>query len=176
MVHSYLYMLIRLTRPTGGFHRSAASSNCSESRCISIVCKSKWYSRNLQGGPAAQNAIAAGPAWDQNPRKAAATAAAVDLYNSGNRQKSLLEQHQDKKSKKRKADTAKAAVDNSQGSDSKMQQGADGNWKGKHPWRPFDREKDLNVGAKPVSQQDLLKKAGSLTGRFGGPVGQRTFL
>ena len=41
-------MLTRLTRPTGGFHRSAASSNCSESRCISIVCISNCYSHNLQ--------------------------------------------------------------------------------------------------------------------------------
>ena len=52
-----------------------------------------------------------------------------------------------------------------------------GDWEGKHPWRPFDREKDLNIASKPASKEDLLKKAGSLTGRFGGSTsGHRTFL
>lgn len=130
----------------------------------------------MQGGFAAQHAIAAGPSWDQNPRRSAATAAAVDLYNSGNRQKSLLEQHQEKKSKKRKSDaTEPGSAKSKQAPDSKTQ-GVDSNWKGTHPWRPFDREKDLNFGPKPVDQQELLKKAGSLHGRFGGAVGQRTFL
>lgn len=85
-------------------------------------------------------------------------------------------QHQEKKSKKRKADTTGHDVGASKQAAKSKMQADDGNWKGSHPWRPFDREKDLNIGPKPVNQQELLKKAGSLTGRFGGPVGQRTFL
>ena len=130
----------------------------------------------LQGGSVAQHAIAAGTSWDQNPRKAAETAAAVDLYNTSNRKRSLLEQHQDKKVKKQKAAGEGAVGKSKQASDAKTQQDEDSSWKGKHPWRPFDREKDMNIGPKPVTQQDLLKKAGSLTGRFGGQTGQRTFL
>lgn len=129
----------------------------------------------MQNGSAGQHALAAGPSWDMNPHKSAATAAAVDRYNTSNRQKSLLEQHQEKKSKKRKAATV-AGADNKQKQVQKDQKEQKDTWEGKHPWRPFDREKDLNIGAKPVSQADLLKKAGSLTGRFGGPVGRRTFL
>lgn len=39
-------------------------------------------------------------------------------------------------------------------------------WAGSHPWRPFDRDKDLQQAPKKVTSQDLLKKAGSLAGRF----------
>jgi len=121
----------------------------------------------LQGGSAGHNAIAAGPSWEQDPCKAAQTAAAVDAYLGANRQKSLVEQHNEKKVKKRKA----AAVEGKSVADRQ------GEWEGKHPWRPFDREKDLNIASKPANKDELLKKAGSLTGRFGGSTsGQRTFL
>ena len=121
----------------------------------------------LQGGSAGLQAIAASPSWEQDPRKAAQTAAAVDAYLGANRKKSLVEQHNEKKAKKRKADKSEGKGD---GAEKKT-------WEGKHPWRPFDREKDLNIAAKPASQQELLKKAGSLSGRFGGTTsGHRTFL
>ena len=38
-------------------------------------------------------------------------------------------------------------------------------WEGAHPWRPFDREKDMQ-GTQKLSSADVMKKAGSLTGRF----------
>ncbi|DBB10067.1 TPA: hypothetical protein ACH3X3_001657 [Trebouxia sp. C0006] len=121
----------------------------------------------LQGGSAGQSTITAGPSWEQDPRKAAQTAAAVDAYLGANRKKSLVEQHNEKKVKKRKA----AAVEGKSVADRQ------GEWEGKHPWRPFDREKDLNIASKPANKDELLKKAGSLTGRFGGSTtGQRTFL
>ena len=123
----------------------------------------------LQGGSAGPQALAAGPSWEQDPRKAAQTAAAVDAYLGANRKKSLVEQHNEKKIKKRKAKEVEGKA-----SEGGPKEGA---WEGKHPWRPFDREKDLNIAARPVSQEDLLKKAGSLTGRFGNSTsGQRTFL
>jgi hypothetical protein len=35
------------------------------------------------------------------------------------------------------------------------------------PWKPWDRDKDLSVTTpKPKTTQDLLKMAGSLSGRF----------
>jgi hypothetical protein len=41
-------------------------------------------------------------------------------------------------------------------------------WEGSHPWRPFDREKDLKVSVKPRNQDEFVKQMGSLAGRFGG--------
>lgn len=121
----------------------------------------------LQGG--SQQALAAGPSWEQDPRKAAQTAAAVDAYLGANRKKTLVEQHNEKKLKKRKAKEVEGGP-SGQGS-------KEGAWEGKHPWRPFDREKDLNIASRPVTQDELLKKTGSLTGRFGNSnSGQRTFL
>lgn len=55
--------------------------------------------------------------------------------------------------------------------------GEDASWVGSHPWRPFDREKDLNIGPKPVSKEAILKSAGTLGSRFGGTgAGGRSFL
>lgn len=43
----------------------------------------------------------------------------------------------------------------------------DGDWAGKHPWRPWDRDKDLEKAAsKPKAPTDLLKAAGTLSSRF----------
>jgi hypothetical protein len=40
-------------------------------------------------------------------------------------------------------------------------------WEGAHPWKPWDRDKDLNAPAsKPKGTSDLLKAAGSLSNRF----------
>ncbi len=44
-------------------------------------------------------------------------------------------------------------------------------WEGKHPWRPFDRDRDLQQAPKN-SAHDVIKKAGNLSSRFsssGGP-------
>ena len=40
-------------------------------------------------------------------------------------------------------------------------------WEGNHPWRPFDREKDLDVSGKPADQKQFMSKVGDLSGRFG---------
>lgn len=40
-------------------------------------------------------------------------------------------------------------------------------WAGAHPWKPWDRDKDMNVPAsRPKAAADLLKAAGSLSNRF----------
>ena len=70
----------------------------------------------------------------------------------------------------RKAKKEKKAVAN--------QAAADGeDWEGKHPWRPFDREKDLGGQSRPTNKEEMLRKTGGLSARFQGNAGGgRTFL
>ena len=50
-------------------------------------------------------------------------------------------------------------------------------WEGKHPWRPFDRERDLGAQSRPTNKEELLRKTGGLSARFQGNAGGgRTFL
>lgn len=40
-------------------------------------------------------------------------------------------------------------------------------WSGKHPWKPWDRDTDLEVQMqRPKAAADLLKAAGNLSSRF----------
>ena len=45
-----------------------------------------------------------------------------------------------------------------------------------HPWRPFDRDKDLIAGPRLGDKDQLMKAAGNLTSRFGSKTGERSFL
>ena len=79
------------------------------------------------------------------------------------------EKRQRKKEKKRKAEDSGAAEQATGGHGE--------SWVGSHPWRPFDREKDLSIGPKPVSREEIMKKAGTLGSRFlGNASGGRSFL
>jgi hypothetical protein len=50
-------------------------------------------------------------------------------------------------------------------------------WVGKHPWKPFDREKDMGPTlSAPKTAKELLKTAGELSSRFSGGASQRSFL
>ena len=52
----------------------------------------------------------------------------------------------------------------------------DKDWEGSHPWRPFDRDKDLQA-TKPRNQAELVKQMGDLGSRFGtSNAGPRKFL
>uniref|UniRef100_A0A061SI49 DnaJ-like protein n=1 Tax=Tetraselmis sp. GSL018 TaxID=582737 RepID=A0A061SI49_9CHLO len=107
-------------------------------------------------------------------RRASELAGMVDTYNSKSRSKSLLEKHlekqeQDKKDKKKRKRKDKDAG----GAEPEAEPQED--WVGKHPWRPFDRERDLGPTLKAKSAQDLVKQAGSLSSRFGSGQG-RSFL
>ena len=44
----------------------------------------------------------------------------------------------------------------------------DQEWVGNHPWRPFERERDLQTSSKPTNQAQFLTQMGDLAGRFGG--------
>jgi len=94
----------------------------------------------------------------------AATASVVDEYNQRQRPKSLLEQHQSKSKEKKK-------ILKKEGKKEKEE------WEGQHPWKPWDREKDLVIGAKPKTAKDLNLARGTLGDRFGGSdSGRRSFL
>jgi len=101
----------------------------------------------------------------------ARTGAAVDAYNAAARGKSLLETHleRQKGSKKRKK--------GGEGGERAAQAGG-GDWdRTAHPWRPFDRERDLEV--KPsgaANPQELLKSMKALGSRFAGSSTGRSFL
>ncbi|GBG93045.1 hypothetical protein CBR_g58400 [Chara braunii] len=107
---------------------------------------------------------------DFAPRETAETektAQLVDEFNSRNRSKTLVDKHQDemkaKKKKKGKKERNSAEV-------------VDEEWVGNHPWKPWDREKDLVIGPKAISW-DKNKQAASLAARFGSDdQGQRHFL
>lgn len=120
-----------------------------------------------------------------NPQAAARMAAAVDAYNASGRAKSLMELHQERMAgggdkKKRKKDKAEqgggsSTKDGSSKGSGKAELGYD---PAQHPWRPFDREKDLGPGLKARAKaEDLLKGQRALGSKFsGGQGGGRTFL
>lgn len=75
--------------------------------------------------------------------------------------------------KKRKAEEKQAAA---AGKAAGAGGDADDSWKGVHPWRPFDRDKDLIAGPRLGDKDQLMKAAGNLTSRFGSKTGERSFL
>ncbi len=116
-----------------------------------------------------------------NPRAAARMAAAVDAYNASGRAKSLMELHQERlaaggdKKKRKKEKGEKGGKDKGEKGGGKGDLGYD---PAQHPWRPFDREKDLGPGLNAKAKaEDLLKGQRALGSKFsGGQGGGRTFL
>lgn len=119
-----------------------------------------------------------------NPAQAARMAAAVDAFNTSSRQKSLVELHQErlaggkKKEKKEKKKKKKEKKQKTEGGGGGGGGGDAGYDPTQHPWRPFDREKDLGPGLDAKAKaQDLLKGQRALGSKFsGGQGGGRTFL
>jgi hypothetical protein len=95
-------------------------------------------------------------------------ASAVAEYNAKHRQKSLLEQHAERQAAGKKQKKPKAGASDGSGKGVKRPaEEGDEEWVGKHPWRPFDRDKDLNAPhAAPKSAAALLKDGAGLAGRF----------
>eukprot|EP00873_Tetraselmis_striata_P017624 jgi/Tetstr1/437888/TSEL_002841.t1 len=121
-------------------------------------------------------------------KRTSAVASMVDSYNTQKRAKSLLEQHMENQEKekrerkeKRRREKAKAKgkdKDTGKGKGTAGMPDDEGeDWEGKHPWRPFDREKDLGTSGslKPKSAKEIMEKSGSLGSRFGASGG-RAFL
>ncbi|XP_030550777.1 uncharacterized protein LOC115755496 [Rhodamnia argentea] len=86
----------------------------------------------------------------------------VDMYNKAKRSKSLVQKHQEESTSRSKKKQ-------------KQQPQEKEDWLGKHPWKPWDREKDLVAGRQSVNL-DSENMAQGLTSRFSSGNFQRNFL
>ncbi|TVU33862.1 hypothetical protein EJB05_15675, partial [Eragrostis curvula] len=85
-------------------------------------------------------------------------ASIVDKYNTSKRSVSLVQKHRESKKEKKK-----------------QKQGEKEEWEGNHPWKPWDREKDLSAGRQNVSL-DPENMSQGLSSRFASGAVQRNFL
>lgn len=88
----------------------------------------------------------------------------VDQYNMAKRSKSLVEKHQEASAKSRVKKRSKQ----------EKESGKD-EWEGNHPWKPWDREKDLTAGRQSVNL-DRENMTQGLSSRFSSGSFQRNFL
>ncbi|KAL5734033.1 hypothetical protein ACOSP7_031894 [Xanthoceras sorbifolium] len=88
----------------------------------------------------------------------------VDKYNKEKRSKSLFQKHQEdiKTRAKKKSKQSKQPQEKEE-------------WAGQHPWKPWDREKDLTAGRQNVNL-DSENMTQGLTSRFSSGSYQRNFL
>ncbi|KAK8958613.1 hypothetical protein KSP40_PGU017413 [Platanthera guangdongensis] len=96
---------------------------------------------------------------DEQRKSKSSDANLVDEYNSAKRSKSLVQKHLDESRHPKK----KSKVPEQEG------------WAGMHPWKPWDREKDLAAGRQNVNL-DSAGMAQGLTSRFSAGPTQRNFL
>lgn len=96
-----------------------------------------------------------------------ADAELVDKYNKAKRSKSLVEKHMES-TKSRSKKKSKQEKQNKQDPTNE-------DWEGNHPWKPWDREKDLTAGRQSVNL-DADNMAKGLTSRFSSGNFQRNFL
>ncbi|KDP47085.1 hypothetical protein JCGZ_03893 [Jatropha curcas] len=99
---------------------------------------------------------------EEEKKNVSADADLVDKYNKAKRSKSLVQKHQEEvvtRSKKK----------------SKQQQPEKEDWVGQHPWKPWDREKDIVAGRKSI-KFDSDNMAQGLSSRFSSGNFQRNFL
>lgn len=98
---------------------------------------------------------------EQEKKQSNADAELVDQYNKAKRSKTLVEKHkesiQNRSKKKSKQEPVKEE------------------WEGKHPWKPWDREKDLTAGRLSV-KLDPENMSKGLSSRFSSGSFQRSFL
>ncbi|KAL2324722.1 hypothetical protein Fmac_023780 [Flemingia macrophylla] len=99
---------------------------------------------------------------EDEKKRASADAELVDKYNKAKRSKTLVQKHQEETASKSKKK-------------SKQQQLEKEDWVGQHPWKPWDREKDLTAGRKTVNFDSESMTKG-LSSRFSSGNFQRNFL
>jgi len=85
-------------------------------------------------------------------------ASIVDKYNTSKRSVSLVQKHRESKKEKKK-----------------QKQHEKEEWEGNHPWKPWDREKDLSAGRQKVAL-DPENMSQGLSSRFSSGAVQRNFL
>lgn len=98
---------------------------------------------------------------EEDKKRASADADLVDKYNKAKRSKTLVQKHQEEVASKSKKKS--------------KQQTEKGEWVGQHPWKPWDREKDLTAGRMKV-KLDAEGMSEGLTSRFSSGNFQRNFL
>ncbi len=89
----------------------------------------------------------------------------VDKYNKQRRSKSLVQKHQEDGASRSKKKSNSKSKQNPEKEE----------WVGQHPWKPWDREKDLTAGRKSVNL-DPENMGQGLTSRFSSGNFQRNFL
>ncbi|KAF5833587.1 hypothetical protein DUNSADRAFT_10038 [Dunaliella salina] len=140
--------------------------------------------RNAQGGHALQQGVAGplmitgggpGGSADGMSRE---DAQIMDAFNSQARKRSLLEAHQEEQALGQKAKKKKEEKKKHEGGPPVAAANSDkAPWVGKHPWKPFDRETDLEIrSGKPKDPQKLMQVQGSLSSKFSSGGSSRTFL
>lgn len=92
----------------------------------------------------------------------------VDKYNQSKRSKSLVQKHKEERSSSSSRQRKKKDKQSN-----KDKEG--GEWVGQHPWKPWDREKDLTAGRQKV-KLDPENMSQGLASRFSGGQVQRNFL
>ncbi|KAK9941392.1 hypothetical protein M0R45_017996 [Rubus argutus] len=100
---------------------------------------------------------------EEERRKRSLDAELLDSYNKEKRSKSLLQKHQEEIRASRLKRKSKQHVEKEE------------DWVGKHPWKPWDREKDLAGGRQSVIL-DSENMTQGLTSRFSRGSYQRNFL
>ncbi|CAJ1976825.1 unnamed protein product [Sphenostylis stenocarpa] len=101
---------------------------------------------------------------EEDKKRASADAELVDKYNKAKRSKTLVEKHQEEVANKSKKKSKQV-----------KQQPEKEEWVGQHPWKPWDREKDLTAGRKTVNFDSESMTKG-LSSRFSSGNFQRNFL
>ncbi|XP_057975529.1 uncharacterized protein LOC131162924 [Malania oleifera] len=110
----------------------------------------------------AYNEAAALASNEEEKMKARSDADLVEKYNKARRPKSLVQKHQEEFSSHSKRKSKQLPPEKEE-------------WVGKHPWKPWDREKDLTAGQKSI-KFDSDSMAQGLTSRFSSGTFQKNFL
>lgn len=100
----------------------------------------------------------------------------MDSYNSHKRSQSLMDKHKDEQLRPSKKKVDKAGKRVIVGAKPRESSEQEAEWKTNHPWKPWDREKDLTAGRQSVNLDPKQFKEG-LASRFGASQGEpRNFL
>ncbi|KAF9603483.1 hypothetical protein IFM89_036756 [Coptis chinensis] len=109
---------------------------------------------------------AAALASNEEKKRTSSDTVLVDKYNVTKRSKSLVEKHQEESANRRKRKSRQKKTKEKEQKEE---------WVGKHPWKPWDPEKDLTAGRQKVNlDSDSMVKG--LSSRFSGGNVQRNFL
>ncbi|RZB44436.1 uncharacterized protein LOC114403889 [Glycine soja] len=101
---------------------------------------------------------------EEDKKRDSADAELVDKYNKAKRSKTLVQKYQEEAASKSKKKSKEV-----------KQQPEKEDWVGQHPWKPWDREKDLTAGRKTVNF-DSESMTKNLSSRFSSGNFQRNFL